>query len=245
MPSLTVIVPALNEEENLRPAVESVLKDLGGETADLEVLVFDDASSDRTGAIADALAVADPRVRVFHNPRRLNIGGTYKAGLRAARGDYVVLIPGDNEISAAQISRGLRHLGETGLVVFHITNVGVRPWSRRVLSRLYVWSVNTLFSARFRYTNGTNIFRTSLARGLEVRTDGFSYQTEAVVKAVRSGVDFVEVGIELKVREFGASKAVTWKNFKSVAVTLGRLWWDVHVRERTRYRRFGKRLGTF
>jgi glycosyltransferase involved in cell wall biosynthesis len=245
MPSLTVVVPALNEEENLRPTVESVLKDLGAEAAALEVLIFDDASSDRTGVIADALAAADPRVRAFHNPRRLNIGGSYKAGLRAARGDYVVLIPGDNEISAAQISRGLRHLGEARLVVFHITNVRVRPWSRRALSRLYVWTVNTLFNARFRYTNGTNIFQTALARDLDIRTDGFSYQTEAVVKAVRSGVDFVEVGIELKVREFGASKAVTWKNFKSVAAALGRLWWDIHVRARGRYRRRGTRLGTF
>lgn len=245
LPSLSVIVPALNEQENLRPAVEAILKDLASETASLEVLVFDDASTDMTGAIADQLAAEDARVRAFHNPRRLNIGGIYKAGLREARGEYVALIPGDNEIAPGAISVGLRHLGRTGLVIFHITNAAVRPWTRRTLSALYVWTVNALFNTRFRYTNGTNIFRTALARGLDIRTDGFSYQTEAVVKAVRDGVDFVEIGIHLRMREFGASKAVTWKNFRSVAVALGRLWWDVHVRHRHRSSVRGRRLGTY
>lgn len=245
MPSLTVIVPALNEEENLRPAVDAILKDLGAVAEPLEVLIFDDASTDRTGAIADELAAQDSRVRAFHNLSRLNIGGIYKAGLRVTRGEYVVLVPGDNEISPGQIARGMRHLGEAGLAVFHITNVGVRPWGRRTLSGLYVRTVNTLFSARFRYTNGTNIFRTSVVRDLPIHTNGFSYQTEAVVKAVRSGVDFVEVGLELKVREFGTSKAVTWKNFKSVGQALGRLWWEIRVTQRRRYRHRGKLLGTF
>lgn len=245
MPSLTVIVPALNEEENLRLSVDAILKDLGAVAEPLEVLIFDDASTDRTGAIADELAAQDSRVRAFHNPSRLNIGNIYKAGLRMARGEYVVLIPGDNEISPREVARGLRHLGEAGLVVFHVTNVRVRPWGRRALSGLYVWTVNTLFNTRFRYTNGANIFRMSVVRDLPIHTDGFSYQTEAVVKAVRSGADFVEVGFELKVREFGTSKAITWKNFTSVARALSRLWWEIHLTQRRRYHRRGKLLGTF
>jgi len=98
MPSFTVIVPALNEEQNLRPAVEAILEQASPVATFLEVLVFDDASTDRTGAVADELARRDSRVRVVHNPRRLNIGGIYKAGVLAARGDYVFLVPGDNEM---------------------------------------------------------------------------------------------------------------------------------------------------
>src|SRR6185503_14662377 len=82
--SFTVVVPALNEEDNLRPTVESILKEIGPLASDLEVLVFDDASTARTGAVADELAAQDARVRAIHNPRRLNIGGSYKAGLGQA-----------------------------------------------------------------------------------------------------------------------------------------------------------------
>lgn len=243
MQAFTVIVPALNEEANLRAAVEAVLGTIGPVASSLEVLVYDDASTDRTGAIADELAAQDPRVRAFHNPRRLNIGGIYHAGVRQARGDYVFLVPGDNEVRVDEIARGLRHLDRAALVVFYVTNRGVRSWKRRALSRLYVRAVNVLFGTRFCYTNGTNVFRTSVVRDLGIRTGGFAYQTEALVKAVRSGVEFVQVGIELQRRESGRSTAVSWKNLCSVTAALARLWWDVNVRERGRYRRRGRMLG--
>ena len=245
MPSFTVIVPALNEEQNLRPAVEAILEQASPVATFLEVLVFDDASTDRTGAVADELARRDSRVRVVHNPRRLNIGGCYKAGVLAARGDYVFLVPGDNEMRVDEIVRGLKYLDQTDLVVFYVTNVGVRPWWRRRVSRLYAAGVNLVFGTRFSYTNGTNVFKTDVIRTIPIRTDGFSYQTEAIVKAVWSGLDFVQVGIELKARESGVSKALTWKNLKIVLGSLSRLWWEVKVKERRRYRRQGRMLARY
>lgn len=243
--SFSIVVPALNEEANLGPTVEAILREFGREGGFLEVLVFDDASTDATGRVAEDLARRDGRVRAFHNPRRLNIGGIYKAGLREARGERYLLIPGDNETRVDEIVRGARHAATTDLVVFFVTNTVVRGTARRLLSRLYVWVVNALFDTRFRYTNGTNIFRAEVLRRIPITTDGFSYQTEAVVKAVRSGVDWCEVGIEIKAREQGVSKAVSWKNLESVARALSGLWWEVMVRERGRYRRRGRRLGTF
>ncbi|MBI3001917.1 MAG: glycosyltransferase family 2 protein [Deltaproteobacteria bacterium] len=245
MSSFTVIVPALNEEENLRPAVEAILKEIGPRARFLEVLVFDDASTDRTGEIADELSRQDARVCVFHNPQRLNIGGIYKAGIKEARGDYVLWVPGDNETRLDEIAKGLEYLDGADIVVFYVTNDEVRAWPRRVLSRLYVRIVNLLFGTRFRYTNSMNIFRTNVVRRVPIVTNGFAYQTEALVKAVRSGVDFVQVGIKIKARDSGTSKALTWKNFVAVAVALGRLWWDLKVKERHRYRRSGRLLGVF
>lgn len=244
MKSFTVVVPALNEEENLRPAVEGLLKEIGPLASDLEVLVFDDASTDRTGEIADELAARDPRVVAIHNRDRLNIGGSYKAGIARARGDYLFLFPGDNETRVDEIARGLRCLDRADVLVFFITNTGVRPASRRVVSRLYVAVVNALFGTGFRYTNSTNVFRTDVLRRFPIRTNGFSYQTEALVKAVGSGVDYLEVGVELQRRVGGTSKALTWKNLRNVVEALVRLWWDVRVTDRARYRRRGRSLGT-
>ena len=244
-PSFSVVVPALNEEANLGPTVEAIVREFGRGGGFLEVLVFDDASTDGTGRVADDLARRDGRVRVFHNPRRLNIGGIYKAGLREARGEHYLLIPGDNETRVDEISRGAQHAAQADLVVFFVTNTTVRGTARRLLSRLYVRAVNALFTTGFRYTNGTNIFRTEVLRRIPITTDGFSYQTEALVKAARSGVDWCDVGIEIQAREHGVSKAVSWKNLESVVRALSGLWWEVMVRERGRYRRRGRRIGTF
>src|SRR5207247_185959 len=98
---------------------------------------------------------------------------------------------------------------------------------------------------RFSYTNGTNVFKTDVIRTIPIRTDGFSYQTEAVVKAVWSGLDFVQVGIEIKARESGVSKALTWKNLKIGLGALSRLWWEGRVKERRRYRRQGRMLARY
>src|SRR2546425_5825662 len=245
MPSFTVIVPALNEERNLGPAVEAILQQMKPLATSLEVLVYDDVSTDRTGAVADELAQRDARVRVVHNRERLNIGGIYKAGIQAAQGDYVLLVPGDNEMRMDEIARGLRHLDRADLVVFYVTNVGVRSWGRQRLSRLYAAGVNLMFGTRFSYTNGTNVFKTDVVRKIPIRTNGFAYQTEAVVKAVWSGLDFVQVGIEIKPRESGESKALTLRNLRIVLDALLRLWWEVKVTGRRRYRRQGRMLGKF
>jgi dolichol-phosphate mannosyltransferase len=242
-PSFSIVVPALNEESNLVPTVEAILGEFGRGGGFLEVLVFDDASTDATGRIAEELARRDPRVRAFRNPRRLNIGGIYKAGLREARGERYLLIPGDNETRVDEIARAIERAGPADLLVFFVTNTAARALPRRLLSRLYVCTVNLLFNTRFRYTNGTNVFRTDVLRRIPITTDGFAYATEAVVKAVRSGVGWREVGVAIRARERGRSTAVSWRNLTSVVRALSRLWWEVMLRDRRRYRGRGRRLG--
>jgi chlorobactene glucosyltransferase len=65
LPPLTVVIPARNEEKTLEPALRSVLAQQG---VDFQVVLVNDHSTDRTGAIADAIAAEDPRLRVLHNP---------------------------------------------------------------------------------------------------------------------------------------------------------------------------------
>lgn len=246
MPRFTVVVPALNEQPNLGSTVESILRGFTAAGLDLEILVFDDASTDRTGAIADEWAALDRRVRAFHNPRRLNIGGIYKAGIRESTGEHLLLIPGDNEMLIDEIVRGAHHAHEADVILFYVTNAwAARPPLRALLSRLYVLLVNLLFHTRFRYTNGTNIFRTDVLRRVQIVTDGFSYQTEAVVKALRTGVDYIDVGIRIQTRGGGRSKALSWRNLRLVASSLGRLWYEVVVRDHARYRRRGRRIATY
>lgn len=62
LPPIAVLIPARNEEEGIEACVASVLRSTGVE---LEVVVLDDASTDRTGAVVAALAVKDPRVRLL------------------------------------------------------------------------------------------------------------------------------------------------------------------------------------
>ena len=105
--TLSVIVPALNEEGNIEDAIAEIHRGARAHFEDYEILLFDDGSTDRTGAIMDAVAVRDPKVRITHHASPRNLGGVYKAGVALARHEYCVMIPGDNEnpSSAMRIPR--------------------------------------------------------------------------------------------------------------------------------------------
>ena len=242
MTGLSIFVAALNEERNLAAAITEIVRCADRTGLPYELLVFDDHSEDRTGAIAESVAAAYPRIRVFHNPNRLNIGGIYKAGVREASHEYCLLLPGDNEAEVAEVFRGLAYLSEADLAVSYTANQGIRPPLRRVLSRTYTWIVNLLFGTDFAYTNGSNICRTALLRGIHIETNGFAYQTEALVKLVRQGTSYVEFGINIRSRADGRSTALKLKNWVLVTRAIASLWWDVRVVNRSRYRRPGRKL---
>jgi len=69
-PRLTFFFPAYNEQENIERTVELALSQMGPLVPSIEVLAIDDGSTDNTAALADALAAADPRVRVWPRPIR-------------------------------------------------------------------------------------------------------------------------------------------------------------------------------
>jgi dolichol-phosphate mannosyltransferase len=231
-PTLSVIIPALNEEANIADAVREATRALGERFSDYELLLFDDGSTDRTGEIMDALALEDPHVRVFHHDRPRNLGGVYKHGIEVARFEYVIMVPGDNENPGSALQAPFDALGRADMVLPFPTNLRARPFVRRIGSVGYTTLVNVLFGGRARYYNGTVIHRLDNLRSIEVRTNSFAYQTEILVKLLRRGKTFVEVGIEIEPRGGRRSQALRVKNLVAVLEALGALWFDVHVRER-------------
>lgn len=230
--TVTVIIPALNEERNLSAAVATVLEAIGRGFQDYELLVFDDGSTDRTGPIADELAACNGKVRVIHNPRNMGFGYNYLRGVQLARMDYVAMFPGDNEIPREAVQLVLGAVGSADIVVPYAVNPEVRGWSRRVISRMFVILINGLFGLRLRYFNGPCVLRRTLLQSVPMKTHGFAYMASILVRLIRSGHTYVEVGIPLQPREHGRSKAFRVKNIVSVVSTLAELFWDVRVRGR-------------
>jgi glycosyltransferase involved in cell wall biosynthesis len=229
MTTISVIVPALNEERNIAEAVKEVHRAVKGRFSDYEILLFDDGSTDRTGAIMDEIAASDPRVRVTHNPTSRNLGGVYKQGVEMASFDYVVMMPGDNENPSSAMLPAFDAIGRADIVVPYVQREG-RPRARRAASRAYVALMNAAFGLHLRYYNGTVIHRTANVRAIRIETDSFAYQAEALVKLLRQGKTFVEVPVELPPSRGGESKAFRPKNVLGVLASVLRLGIAVHVR---------------
>jgi len=211
---------------------------MGDRFGDYELLLFDDGSTDRTGAIMEGLAAADPRhIQVIHNVTPRNLGGVYKQGIERARMEYLVMVPGDNENPGAAMQAPFDAIGRADIVLPYPVNSAVRGFGRHLVSRVYVGLLNHLFGLHIRYYNGTVIHRTTNLKDLPIKTSSFAYQAEILVKLLCAGKSFVEVPIKIEPPKVGRrSRAFRWKNVVEVGRTLGALFVDIRMR---RLRRVG------
>jgi glycosyltransferase involved in cell wall biosynthesis len=229
-PTLSVIVPALNEEQNIAAAVEEVIKAIDDRFADYELLLFNDGSRDRTGEIMEQLAAANPRLRVTHNPQPRNLGGVYKQGIAMARFDYIIMAPGDNENPSVALIPAFEAIGKADIVLPYPANPQARSLARRFVSRGYTLLLNLLFFHWVKYYNGTVINRTADLRSITINTNSFAYQSEVLLKLLKAGRTYYEVGIDIQPKPGRRSNALKLRNQIAVYRALCQLFVEVHFR---------------
>jgi glycosyltransferase involved in cell wall biosynthesis len=238
-PALTIIMPALNEEENVQDALRNTLAAFDEYQIAGEIIVVDDGSKDRTGEIVAGEIARDPRIQMVRHETPEGIGAAFWEGVKNARGQAVCMLPGDNENDPWELFRYYRLLEQVDAVVPFVFNKQVRSIFRNVLSYVYRTIINTTFMVSFNYTNGTVLYRKVVLDELKFHSKGFFFQTDILVRIVRHGYLFAEVPYRLNLRSHGVSKAVTFPSFVKVARGYLRLVRDIHLTSE------GDRMTTF
>ncbi len=220
---VTFVIPALNEEDVISQTVVDVHTVVSEHLQDYEIILVDDGSTDRTGALMEALAQELDRVRVIHNPRNLGLGESYKRGLEAARKPYLMMLCGDGGFPASSLPPVLEALGRADIVIPRISNLKqIKTPFRYFVSRSYTTLLNLLFGLRIGYYNGLPLHRVDLLRKIEITSDGFGFQAEILIKLIRAGCSYVEVAVP-GAEQTQRSKALRLRNLVSVARTLAGL----------------------
>lgn len=239
--SLSIIIPAYNEETNLESAVKDMVmavnlaKDV---IKDYEILIFNDCSTDKTGEIADRLAKENKNIRVIHNPKNRGLGYNYRKGTELAKNKFIIMVPGDNEIKTDSVRGMFKLFGRADIIISYIGNPEIRPLSRQLISKAFVKLMNFLFGLRLKYYNGVCLIRKDLLRKVRMTTHGFAYMAEILVGLIRSGSSFIEIPFYLQPRKYGKSAAFRLKNVMSVAKTIIQLFWEVYFKEREKYSKY-------
>lgn len=226
--TISFIVPALNEEGVVGTFIEQMMEHVAGRFEDYEVLLVNDGSADRTGEIMEDAARRHPKIRVLHNPRNLGFGNSYQRGLGEARHDYVMLLCGDGGLPAASLPAIFDCIGQADIVVPWMTNLReIKTTGRFLLSRLYSTLLNLMFGLRLHYYNGLPVHRRDLLQKISITSGGFGFQAEILVKLIKSGCTYVEVGV-LGAEEKGRSVAMRPGNWMSVGRTIMHLMREVN-----------------
>ncbi len=215
---ISIIMPALNEEDNISRAIGDTLAAFSEYRLKGEIIVVDDGSTDETAKLVDNLIRSEikDRIRMVHHETPQGLGIAFRDGTMEARGDVVAFMPGDGENDPGEIMRYFSLMDQVDMVVPFVYNKEVRPASRNLISTVFRMIVNLSFGVNFNYTNGTVLYRRVILTAAPNQSRGFFFQTENVVRAVWSGYLFAEVPYRLEVRSGGESKAISWKSLMEV-----------------------------
>ena len=202
---LSLFFPMYNEEGSIDQAVASALVVLARVSDRYEVIVVDDGSRDRTGAIADRLAAANPRVRVVHHSLNRGYGAALRSGFQTASHSLVILADGDNQFDLGELPILLRAL--EGFDVVSGYRIARRdPAIRRLYAFLYNGLARVLFDIPVRDVNcGFKIYRDDLLQRLlpRLRSTGALINVEMLARARKLGATVGEVGVHHYRRETG------------------------------------------
>jgi len=210
---LSIFFPMWNEEQYIHRAVRAATEIcerlvVDEEIGDYEIIVVDDASTDATGALADALAAADPHVRVVHHPHNRKLGGSIKSGFEAAKGDLVLYTDADLPFEMIELVRAVRVLRtyEADVVsAYRLDRTGEGP-RRAIYSWVYNGLIHAMFGIRLRDINfAFKLCRRRVLDHLTLSSEGSFIDAELIIRAKRSGFEIVQIGVDYFPRTRGVS----------------------------------------
>jgi dolichol-phosphate mannosyltransferase len=238
-----VVLPTYNEAENVGPISAAILESLPGAT----LLVVDDGSPDGTGALADELAAAEPRVRVRHRAAKQGLGRAYLDGFSVALGGGAAVVvqmdadwSHDPEALPALVEPVRGDRADLVIGSRYTRGGGVVDWGigRRVISR--GGSLFARLVLRLRpndLTGGFKAWRASTLRTIPfqgVHAGGYVFQIEMTYRAGRLDARILEVPITFRDRRVGQSKMSRRIVVEALVVVLQLRWEELRGRGPTR-----------
>jgi len=197
-----------NEESYARRAVEAARAVMEAAHIDWEIVIVDDASTDGTPALADALAREDPRVRVVHNPVNRRLGGALRAGYAAATKDLVFYTDADLPVDLEQVPRAVRLLEyqQADIVAAYRFDRTSEGMVRALYTFCYNHLVRTVFGLRVRDVNfAFKLFRRSVLERFTLTSEGSFIDAEFLLRARKSGCVIIQIGLDYFPRTRGIS----------------------------------------
>lgn len=231
-PDISIIVTALNEEKNVARFLGSLKSTLHDHKISHEVVFVDDGSTDQTSQ--EVLAFSDwnslKHIRLAEN---VGSGGAIKEALKIATGEWYAWLPCDLEILPTEIVRPLSKRENYDAVITYFDSGKLsRSLFRRILSNVFTATLNLVFKQNLPYYNGLSIIRRELIEADSVRSNGFFFHAELLIRCLAKTKNINLIPIRLTARHDEKPKAIRFKVLQDVLVCFARTWWELRLRHR-------------
>ncbi len=234
--SLSVILPAYNEEAAIAGTVQSVVDTLSQWVPDFEVIVVNDGSKDSTPAIVEAIVAANPHVRLISHPVNQGYGATLVTGFEAVTKDLAFFMDSDGQFDIHDLERFFSFIDEYDAVLGYRIN-RQDTWMRKLNAWGWKMLVRMVFGLRVRDVDcAFKLYRAEFFRTHRLETHGAMINTEILYKFTRAGYTYTQLGVRHLPRKggraTGAKPAVILRAFRELAVYA--LKWRREEREEAR-----------
>jgi glycosyltransferase involved in cell wall biosynthesis len=226
--SLSIVLPAHNEEDNIAEAVRQALAAGEAVSAHLEVIVVDDGSRDSTFELATALANDDDRVRVVHHERNGGYGSAVRSGIAAARMDWVLLTDADLQFDLTQLSEFAPLTRQAELVVGYRAKRN-DPFIRRLNALGWNGLVNLLFGLEVRDVDAAfKLIHRRTLDGVELVSTGAAIDAELLAKATDRGAELVQLPVRHLARVAGEPSGANLRVITRAFREIFQIWRGMH-----------------
>ena len=221
---LSMFFPMWNEEAYIERAIgyakeECELLLAAGQILDYELIVVNDASTDNTAQMADAMAIADPHVKVVHHPVNRKLGGSIKSGFAAATGDVVLYSDADLPFDMAEVGRAvrlMRYYDADIVSAFRHDRTGEGS-SRAIYTFFYNILIRRLFGVRLRDINfAFKLCRTRIFEHITLQSEGSFIDAELIIRTKKLGFDVIQFGVDYFPRTRGESTLASLGVIKTI-----------------------------
>jgi glycosyltransferase involved in cell wall biosynthesis len=217
-PGISIILPALNEEENIEILVAQIQNYFATASLPYEIIIVDDGSTDQTGDMADRLANNFDNITVLHHPTNQGYGKSIRDGFQAGRHEYLFYTDADIQFKIDSLDLFMPFIkkGEADMVVGY--RVGRQDTAlRKFLAWCYNRFTSSLFSLRVKDIDcAFKLFKTQSYLKLELMSNDFLIDTEILTKARIKNYIIEQVGVQHYPRAAGESTV----SFKHILETL-------------------------
>lgn len=216
--SLSVFLPAYNEEDSITSTVEDVIKVLEGLEIEWEVLVINDGSKDKTAEVVKGLKEKYPNVHLINHEVNKGYGHTLKTGFANAKYPWVAFVDSDGQFDFSEIRKLIEKTDEADVILGYRLN-RADPLERRIFTWGWKMLALILLGLNVRdYSCGFKLVKKKVIEDISpIESEEKVTQIEMLIKAQKKGYKFAEVGVHHYPRiagvATGANLAVVQKSF--------------------------------
>lgn len=222
---VSVVIPAFNEEANLRSTAGVVGGKLDELAVTFEIIIVNDGSTDGTRSIAEELVGADNRIRLINHPRNLGPGSGVFTGIEAAKGEFVIFIPADLALDIEEIHKYIDASRSCDLVVGIRSDRRDYSLFRKFVSVTNILLIRLLFGMKERQFNYIHMYRRKMLERMNIESRGVFITAEIMIKARDLGYQLKEVDITYVPRTAGKATCGNPGTILGTVKDLFGFWW--------------------